>query len=1108
MVMSTIGQQPEMVADQGTMAQWRMLHALPMPVVWTDLQDHIVRANPAYCALMGYAEDDLKTIDGASLVYPEDRAMRLASLARLPMDGNGSGACEWRYTCKDGGLIRVRAHLSVACDDSGKATHLIAVIEDITARKAIEERLQDSEKLLRIAVQMAGVGGWSMELPNMRIQWTDECAAIHDEAPGFSPTAREAAKYYLGKWRTRFYESLGACIGQGTVFDEEVQIVTAKGRKVWARVTGQAVRDSNGVITRLHGAFMAVTAHTVVSDENESRARQQAGVARLGQLALTDSSLAALRDEAVKLLATGLGVEFSGLLEVLKDGKVLKPVAGYGWKDDGEDSEVSTGPSSVAGYTLVGKVPQTIEDLANDPRFVMSPRLRDHGVASGILVVLENEGGTRGVMGAFCTRKRHFTADDVHFFQGVANVVTQAENRKRAESRLQLQAAVIEKMAEGVVVADENGSIVSTNPALDAMFGFAPGELIGRHLSRLRNWNDPEVREVITQTKKRIGNMSTWLGEVERQKTDGTRFSTQTQVSVVEVDGVRHIFSVLEDITQRSRDREALRLLNAELETRVQSRTAELERSRHQAEQASQAKSTFLATMSHEIRTPVNGVIGMVDVLQQTALQPHQLEMVQLIQQSADALLEIIDDILDISRIEAGKLEIDNAPMSLSQVVEKVCALSRHVAAGKRVDLTVFIDPDLPAQVAGDAVRLSQVLFNLIGNAIKFSSTEDRRGQVSVRALLAVQSGNQATVELRISDDGIGMDNATVERLFTPFTQADASTTRRFGGTGLGLAISRKLVQLMGGSINVQSALHRGSTFTVQLLCTRVLAGLVAPSGTAAPAKQLTGTWQRGLRVLVAEDHETNQKVILQQLSLLGLEVELAGDGAEALERWRKGNFSLVLTDLHMPVMDGYQLAAAIRAEERGIQRIPIVALTANALKSEAEHCRQVGMDDYMSKPAPLARLHGMLEKWLPSRADPSAAVRAAATTAVHAPPSSAAPAALDVQVLVEMVGDDPVVIRQLLRSFRADATRLAQELQQAWKSVDLDRAAAVAHKLKSSARSVGALKLGQLCADMESAARNGTPSALATLLAEFEIELLQVRAAVHRVLDHGPSTP
>lgn len=673
--------------------------------------------------------------------------------------------------------------------------------------------------------------------------------------------------------------------------------------------------------------------------------------------------------------------------------------------------------------------------------------------------------------------------------------------------------------------------------------------------------------------------------------------------------------------------------LNSGLEMRVHERTAQLESLNKElalataaAEQGSHAKSNFLAAMSHEIRTPMNGVIGMVDVLHQTSLNGYQVEMVDLIRDSGFSLLTIIDDILDFSKIEAGRLEIEHAPLSVADVVERACGMLDHLAIKKRVELTMFIDPTIPDAVMGDGLRVRQVLVNLVSNAVKFSSDREQAGRVSVRVVPIERSTKHVVMEIQVADNGIGMDDETKARLFTAFTQADASTTRRFGGTGLGLVISRHLVELMGGGLTFQSTSGQGSIFTVRMhfallqnetdivkpasevaglsclvigdrtglteniveylahdgarveraanlaqvhtamsgmspgpwiwvidcadippplnelhvlahslpeheirfviigrgsrrepraeyvdlvivdgnvLTRRRLCRAVAiAAGRAFEAEQVVplskgegakfkspsrdDAQRDGRLILVAEDNDTNQKVILRQLALLGFAADVADNGSLALERWRNGNYALLLTDLHMPEMDGYELTAAIRAEEQGVRRIPILALTANALKGEADRCRAAGMDQYLSKPLQLTDLRAALETWMPTAISSSHShvediSPAAPTTAVHA---------VDVSVLERLIGSDPAMILEFMNDFRISAAKIALELKTACVDHQGMQASEQAHKLKSSARTVGALKLGELCAEMEIVGKAGDTEALVAILPKFEQEL------------------
>ena len=480
------------------------------------------------------------------------------------------------------------------------------------------------------------------------------------------------------------------------------------------------------------------------------------------------------------------------------------------------------------------------------------------------------------------------------------------------------------------------------------------------------------------------------------------------------------------------------------------------EAARAQAEAADRAKSTFLAAMSHEIRTPMNGVLGMMDVLERSRLETAQARCVAVMRDGAQALLRIIDDVLDFSKIDAGRMDVEQLPFSLGEFIEGTVETMRPQAVRK--GLALFVDPSAggPDRVVGDPMRVRQILFNLVGNAIKFTD----RGFVRVSTATRAEAGGAVLVSIAVSDSGIGMDEATRARLFQPFMQADSSTTRRFGGTGLGLSISRRLAQLMGGDVTVRSAPGEGSSFVVTLLLDGAGPALVPEAAAPRHVPAVSAARRDAARILVADDHPVNREVICRQLGLLGLSAEIAEDGASALALWREAQHALVLLDLHMPVLDGFGLAAAIRVDEglRGVPRTGLIAVTADALKGEDARCYAAGMDAFLPKPVSVDALARALARWIPDLAAGGAAL------------SEPAGALFDPEALRSLfgVGDR---LAGVVRSFAETAMRDVAALGAAQ---DAARLAACAHRLKGAAQVAGARLIAERAARAEAAAKAG----------------------------------
>ncbi|MFZ2277298.1 MAG: ATP-binding protein [Prosthecobacter sp.] len=639
------------------------------------------------------------------------------------------------------------------------------------------------------------------------------------------------------------------------------------------------------------------------------------------------------------------------------------------------------------------------------------------------------------------------------------DVTKQRRNQQELE-KLSLVASFTDNL---VVITDASGRLEWVNDAFVKRTGYTLGEVIGRKPGDVLQGPETD-RETVALIGEKLRQGESFQAQLLNYTKSGSPYWVEFHVTPIknkEGTIVRFI-AVQSDITELKRTQSELKI------------------AKEKAEAASQAKSDFLATMSHEIRTPMNGIIGMTSLLLDTELADKQREMVDAVRHSGDSLMTIIEDILDFSKIEARKLDLVEEAFGLDSVISGVVDLLQHKAASRSIDLIVRIGSDVPDCFMGDPGRLRQILMNLVGNGIKFTDEGSIRIQVSRLNATATGAPN---LEISVTDTGIGMTEEQQSQLFQPFTQVDSSTTRRFGGTGLGLAICKRLVELMGGSIGVESKRHRGSRFWIRLPL-RVVENQKMPvqeepevRAETAPQATIGGIKPR---LLLVEDNEVNARMAMMMLEKNGYPAEVATDGEVAVERFASGVYDGILMDCHMPNMDGYEATRAIRQLEASPHwkrpRCRIIAMTANVQAGERERCLAVGMDDYVSKPL---RTRPLLE----ALQQVQVFAKTPATPQWSAEETSAVREAL--QQLVEDLSTENAL--ELIENWFKDTPERIQELEKLAGTDDQAALRRTAHSLKGTSSLFGLSSIHTLSRELEQTAEKNLRASQPVLTAQLK---------------------
>ena len=672
--------------------------------------------------------------------------------------------------------------------------------------------------------------------------------------------------------------------------------------------------------------------------------------------------------------------------------------------------------------------------------------------------------------------------------------LTDISYRKRSEDALrqgeQRLQEIIKMLPIGLFIKDKDSRMLLMNPASEQQFGYTFDELNGGDTTAL---HAPEEAAAF-----RARDLQAFAGRVliDYEETIwNPALGRQRQLRtfkkpVFDQHGApAYLICMSIDISDSKANERALRELNEHLEERVAQRTAQLEEARQVAEEASDAKGQFLARMSHEIRTPMNGVIGMAYLALKTELEPRQRDYLEKIRFAGEHLLRIIDDILDISKIEAGKLAIEDCDFSLDHVIQTLTTVVAPKAASRGLRLQFELDPGLPPVLRGDPLRLGQVLINYVNNAIKFSE----QGNIDIAVHQLLRDDSACLLRFEVRDHGIGLSEEEQGKLFQAFQQADTSITREYGGTGLGLAICKQLAQLMGGEVGVHSAPGAGATFWFTARLGIAERSALALPGDAAAALQDLHSGAAAMqalkdaRILLVEDNTFNQQIALEMLEEAGSSVCLANNGAEALDLLQQASFDCVLMDVQMPLMDGLEATRRIRSDP-ALADTRVLAMTATATHDDRARCLAAGMDDFIAKPIQPAVMYQTIASWLPVRAPgaelpaPPAVARNRARAAFR-PTLAGDPAIVDLSVLAQLLGYHPHKIRKFAFKFLQTTEAGFNEMEAALAAGELQKLRELGHRIKSSARTVGAFGMAELCLALEQLAPDAGIDAARALL-------------------------